>query len=346
MNARRRARRRGRLVPGRGAGSAVSAVRRAAERLGAEVGLRASRASPTSRSSPPSWPATWSSTPTRVVLLVRPVRRGGVRPAWSCVAIDSGPGMADLTGASRDGHSTAGTLGIGLGAIVRQAELVRRLLRCRARAPSGRPGLAGRGARAGLGRGPHPADDRRDGLRRRLRRARTVDGRRQVLVCDGLGHGPLAARPPRRPRARVPRRARPAAPAAVVEHLHRAMSHTRGAALAVAELDPAPARGALRRPRQHRRRRRRRRRTPARHGLAARHRRPPAPRRSGSSTTRCAPGAVLVMHSDGVADRWRFDRLSRACCARSPLVDRGDRCCATRASAATTPACWSARTPA
>src|SRR6201999_2257466 len=37
------------------------------------------------------------------------------------VAIDLGPGMADLTVSARDGHSTAGTLGIGLGAIARQA---------------------------------------------------------------------------------------------------------------------------------------------------------------------------------------------------------------------------------
>lgn len=37
------------------------------------------------------------------------------------IAVDSGPGMVDLADSARDGHSTAGTLGIGLGAIVRQA---------------------------------------------------------------------------------------------------------------------------------------------------------------------------------------------------------------------------------
>ena len=40
-------------------------------------------------------------------------RLGGVE----LVAIDRGPGMADVHALSPDGHSTAGTLGIGLGAI-------------------------------------------------------------------------------------------------------------------------------------------------------------------------------------------------------------------------------------
>ena len=54
------------------------------------------------------------------VLLLRPARTGDVAGV-ELIAIDSGPGMADLTVSSRDGHSTTGTLGIGLGAIARQA---------------------------------------------------------------------------------------------------------------------------------------------------------------------------------------------------------------------------------
>ena len=38
--------------------------------------------------------------------------------------------MADLAARARDGHSTAGTLGIGLGAIARLADAARRATPC------------------------------------------------------------------------------------------------------------------------------------------------------------------------------------------------------------------------
>src|SRR4029079_15517273 len=38
------------------------------------------------------------------------------------VTIDAGPGVRDVSAALRDGHSKAGTLGIGLGAIQRLAD--------------------------------------------------------------------------------------------------------------------------------------------------------------------------------------------------------------------------------
>jgi len=43
-------------------------------------------------------------------------------PGIDLVTIDSGPGLRDVPAALRDGHSTAGTLGIGLGAIRRLAD--------------------------------------------------------------------------------------------------------------------------------------------------------------------------------------------------------------------------------
>ena len=48
-------------------------------------------------------------------------REAGV-PGIDLVTIDSGPGLTDVSAAMRDGHSTAGTLGIGLGAIRRLAD--------------------------------------------------------------------------------------------------------------------------------------------------------------------------------------------------------------------------------
>ena len=50
------------------------------------------------------------------------VNRDADAPGIELVTIDSGPGLPDVSAAMRDGHSTAGTLGIGLGAIRRLAD--------------------------------------------------------------------------------------------------------------------------------------------------------------------------------------------------------------------------------
>jgi serine phosphatase RsbU (regulator of sigma subunit) len=131
---------------------------------------------------------------------------------------------------------------------------------------------------------------------------RDVDGRRQLLMCDGLGHGGLAAAAAREA-VRAFRDAPPGSPAAIVEVLHRRLSHTRGAALAVAELDPdaglvryaglgnisgtllaaaGARRGMVSLP-----------------GIAGHQR-----RQIRQYDYPIDPDAIVVMHSDGVADRW------------------------------------------
>jgi anti-sigma regulatory factor (Ser/Thr protein kinase) len=50
------------------------------------------------------------------------VNRDGPSPGIDLVTIDAGPGVRDVSAAVRDGHSTAGTLGVGLGAIQRLAD--------------------------------------------------------------------------------------------------------------------------------------------------------------------------------------------------------------------------------
>ena len=50
------------------------------------------------------------------------ITRDGDRPGIELVTIDAGPGLRDTGAALRDGHSTSGTLGIGLGAISRLAD--------------------------------------------------------------------------------------------------------------------------------------------------------------------------------------------------------------------------------
>lgn len=153
------------------------------------------------------------------------------------VAIDSGPGMADLDASMRDGHSTAGTLGIGFGAIVRKATSVDAY---------SWPGSGTVLTASVMGR-PEPAHELTAGLTRPITgetvsgdayQVREVDGRLQALLCDGLGHGPLAAAASRAVTAAF-RSAPPARPAEVIEHVHRSVAHTRGAVTAVVDLDPA-----------------------------------------------------------------------------------------------------------
>jgi serine phosphatase RsbU (regulator of sigma subunit) len=131
---------------------------------------------------------------------------------------------------------------------------------------------------------------------------REAQGRHQVLMCDGLGHGgPAAAAAYEAVRAFADAPA--TSPAGVVEVLHRRLNHTRGAALAVAELDADAGllrysglgniSGTLFGPDGTRR------------GLVslpgiAGHQR----RQIREYDYPLAPGALLVMHSDGVVDRW------------------------------------------
>jgi anti-sigma regulatory factor (Ser/Thr protein kinase) len=248
------------------------------------------------------------------VLLVRPVREAD-NAGMELVSIDSGPGIADLERFHRDGHSTAGTLGIGLGAVMRLAD------RYDAYSTPGR----GTVMVAQMWQQRHPASAWAEALTRPMTgetvsgdgyAIRHDDGRGLVLVCDGLGHGPLAAAATQ---AALNIFASTAvdSPAAVVERLHRGMSHTRGAALLVALIDPGASvvrvcglgnisaviltgnerRGVVSMP-----------------GIAG----------HGKASIRefeypCAPDSLLVAHSDGVTDRWdlnAYDGLQ----TRAPLL--------------------------
>lgn len=295
------------------AGSTGSVVRRAAERLGQQLELGDARTADLAIVA-----AELSSNLAKHaedgVLLLRPVR--GEREAGvELVAIDAGPGMADLGLSSRDGHSTAGTLGIGLGAIARQASWFDGY------------SLPGRGTVLAVQVWPSDANGTPwvGALTRPLSgeavsgdgyAVRVADGRRQVLVCDGLGHGPLASAASDAAIAAF--HAAPAAPpAVVVEYLHRAMSHTRGAAVGVAELDP-PA-GVLRYAGLGNITAQvvaggRRRGLVSLPGIAG-HQRPTVREYEYG----LEPQDLLVMHSDGVVDRWQLDDYP-GLAARSPLV--------------------------
>lgn len=167
-------------------------------------------------------------------LLIRPLPSA----ALEIVAIDRGPGMADVEQALRDGYSTSGTSGHGLGAVRRIAE------RCEifsapgagtavvARLPAqtnGRPAHAVAGVSVAKPGEPVCGDAW----------AWTTHGDWwSVLVADGLGHGPDAARAANEA-VRIFRE-RAATPAAdIVDAMHAALRPTRGAAIAIAEVRPA-----------------------------------------------------------------------------------------------------------
>lgn len=156
------------------------------------------------------------------------------------LALDRGPGMADVARCMADGYSTAGTAGEGLGAMARMASTfdlyslpgggTAVLARVWA---SPRPG----GAPAGcLDVGAvclpkHGEDVSGDGY--------AVDqeaGRCRIMVVDGLGHGPGAAAAAQEA-IRIFERASREGPVAILQAAHAGMRHTRGAAMAVAEID-------------------------------------------------------------------------------------------------------------
>jgi anti-sigma regulatory factor (Ser/Thr protein kinase)/serine/threonine protein phosphatase PrpC len=160
-------------------------------------------------------------------------RRGVSMAAW-----DRGPGM-DVDACLRDGMSTAGTAGVGLGAVARLAT------RWDAYAPRGkgtvitatvfphgdiRPAAFDVGGLCVPYPGMATCGDAWDAL---------VHGdRATVIVCDGLGHGEGAAEASRAVIAAF-RHGPDDLPAGILERAHRAARSTRGAAALVVRVDRA-----------------------------------------------------------------------------------------------------------
>ena len=174
-------------------------------------------------------------------LIVRAL--GGARPGVEVLVLDRGPGMANVAECFRDGYSTGGTMGTGLGAARRRAH---------AFDIHSQPG-AGTivVARLWAGGPPEPGADgdvgavclpvageteSGDGWA-----AAAGQGRAVVMAVDGLGHGSGAADAARLAvRLFRAHAARP--PGEIMDYLHRGLKTTRGAAAAVAEIDVPAAR--------------------------------------------------------------------------------------------------------
>jgi anti-sigma regulatory factor (Ser/Thr protein kinase) len=155
------------------------------------------------------------------------------------LAIDRGPGIEDVSRALRDGYSTAGTLGHGLGSVIRQSDefgmfsrrpggtvALARLTRTRTSIRNGGEFLL---AGVCVARAGEPVSG--DAW---MFNWRNTQG--EVMVADGLGHG-VAAAEASTEATRAFKSSRQSSPSALIEELHLALRPTRGAAVAVASLD-------------------------------------------------------------------------------------------------------------
>jgi anti-sigma regulatory factor (Ser/Thr protein kinase) len=252
------------------------------------------------------------------VLAIRSVRAVS-QAAIEVVAIDRGPGMADVAAAVRDGESTTGTLGLGLGSVRRLADVTSVLSE------------PGRGTVVTARFHPRhvplteiPETDTA-GITRPIGGEEVCGdayavhrepGRLRLMMCDGSGHGPLAAAASRTA-ADVFRDHATEPPEAMVKHIHEALRRTRGGAVAVAEINTAAGtvrfaglgniagcvvadgrkQGMISAP-----------------GVAGHQARTirgfdyPLP-----------PGATVVLHSDGLTERWTVDGRERLFAA-TPLA--------------------------
>ena len=270
------------------------------------------------------------------------VNRDGPQPGIDLVTIDAGPGVRDVSAAVRDGHSTAGTLGIGLGAIQRLADFcdlyslagrgTSLVARFRAVPAGGDDPPHTPPALGGAARPPKPpwppeiggaARPSWAGLIRPITGetecgdaygAVQVGGAVIAVLCDGLGHGPLAAAAAAEGVAAV-LEAPAGEPAALLERVHQRMGRTRGGAVGVVHIDGQRARFAGL-------------------GNVAASIVSGGERKSMISLPGIAghqarairqfeyevpPGAAVILHSDGISSRWEAAALP-GIAARDPLL--------------------------
>ncbi|NIH78868.1 ATP-binding protein [Amycolatopsis viridis] len=221
------------------------------------------------------------------------------------LAADAGPGIGRIEDSMRDGYSTTGTLGGGLGAVRRAAEefdlYSRRgqgtvvLARWRV-TPSPLPGGLRVGSAILTAPGETECGDRWT--------AEVTDATVTIAVSDGLGHGQLAARASDVAISTVAAHTE-LRPARILELMQPSLASTRGATVAVAQLTPAEGRmrfcgvgnvstrfyadpdGPVQR-------------IVSRHGIVGVAARP----RPTDSAHPWTGRSWLILHSDGISDRW------------------------------------------
>jgi anti-sigma regulatory factor (Ser/Thr protein kinase) len=167
---------------------------------------------------------------------------GGDDPAFEVLALDRGPGMKNLDQAFRDGYSTVGSAGTGLGAIRRLSSEVdifttegrgtALLARIRAKAGGTVAPARRETVEVGVVSTAMPGESvGGDGWAVRRTRDTAV-----ALVIDGLGHG-VAAAECSRLAVNTFEQQTSNDPLALLATLHRAVRSTRGGAASVAAID-------------------------------------------------------------------------------------------------------------
>jgi anti-sigma regulatory factor (Ser/Thr protein kinase) len=245
----------------------------------------------------------------------------GDAPGIEMLALDKGPGIPDVGRAMRDGFSTSGTAGQGLGGMRRLAQVfdiysqrgggTALLARIGEEHPT--PG-ASIDDRVGAVCIPVPGQVECGDAWRVLVQGRD---RTTVMVVDGLGHGPHAATAAAAATELLPMRARDE-PHVLLGALDEAMRGTRGAALSVTVIDHAtreaqfsgvgnvdgrviadgktshlvPKNGIIG------------------HAMPTVH----------AAAVPWPAGARLIMHSDGVSARWHMDAYPGLLAAHPAIV--------------------------
>jgi anti-sigma regulatory factor (Ser/Thr protein kinase) len=236
-------------------------------------------------------------------VVVTPLARPGP-VGVELLVLDRGPGIADIEASLSDGHSTTGSRGTGLGAMRRQSSLFEVFTQ---------PGR-GTAILSRIWHGEAPASAIELGALCVAKPGETECGdvwifepRRgggRIVVADGLGHGPLARDAAL---AAVGATAgRLGGPSRVLEDAHAAARSTRGAAVAVVEVDlPAGkvgfaglgnATGALVDPERVQN-------MVSMNGTAGQ-----GTFKAREFTYSFSPGALLIVCSDGLATHWSLEQ--------------------------------------
>ncbi|MGF6273196.1 anti-sigma regulatory factor (Ser/Thr protein kinase) [Massilia sp. UYP11] len=284
--------------------SDVAAVRRAGQKLAESLGFTETRAGQLALIITEAATNILKHAGEGQIHIVPAQSPGGI--GVDVLALDRGPGIADLAGSLVDGVSTAGTAGTGLGALRRLSDefdvystagdgaaFFMRLWR-------DVPGPGPCGVEVGALWSPINGEEVcGDGWA-----VACAGGGATVLAADGLGHGPEAARAANAAIRALEERG-PVAAGEMVHAAHEALRPTRGAALAVARIDFAVDElrfagvgnigavaidGTRRALVSH-------------NGIVGHNM-----RKVQEFTVPFGPGALCILHSDGIETRWDLDK--------------------------------------
>ena len=258
------------------------------------------------------------------VIVLRCLTAGG-SPGIEVLALDKGPGIYDVERALRDGYSTTGTAGRGLGGIKRLSDVFE-MHSERGMGTAVLARVCERGAVVDRAPRAQSLDDRLGVVCVPLRgetecgdawRVVADKHRIAVLLVDGLGHGPEAASAAAIATTTFGQHASGSPDDALVA-LDAAMRDTRGAAVSVVVIDEAVrsvrfcgvgnvhARVFKHGPTEY---------LVPQNGIVG-HGMPPV----RSSDAVWHVGARLVMHSDGILAKWRMDAYGKLKTAHPALL--------------------------